>query len=191
MIALNLPATAQYYAAGVKQIIAWNTQPRVFAPPRLVDAYIAAQNAIPPREPVYVAVSVPSLLDFSRNPLYLGDELGAVAPDPGIPVFAGPEAVRTYFLSKGIHYVMAVDFDSALGLYSRPVWQRYREGNGGGGIPADVIEHNLAPIVLKMEENIDALATPQQTLRLKSRARHQTGLACDGAVPAQVYGLET
>jgi len=27
----------------------------------------------------------------------------------------------------------------------------------------DVIEHNLAPVVLKMEENIDALAMPERT----------------------------
>ena len=157
MIGINVPGAVRNFSSDVKEVGAWNTRPRVFMPPGLVDAYVEAQKAIPAGEGVYVAVSVPSLLDFSRNRIYLGDELGVVGPAPGIPVFGGAEAVREYFVSKGIHYVMAVDFDSALGLYSRPVWERFRDAAGqpAGG---DVIEHNLAPVVLKMEENIDALA---------------------------------
>ncbi len=162
MIGISVPGAVRNFSSEVKEVVAWNTQVRVFVPPRLVDAYVSAQKAIPAGEGVYVAVSVPSLFDFSRNRIYLGDDLGVVAPDPGIPVFGGVEAVRDYFLAKGIHYVMAVDFDSALGLYSRPVWERFRDA-AGQPVGGDVIEHNLAPVVLKMESTIDALAVPGRT----------------------------
>ena len=143
VIGNNVPGAVRNSSGEVKDIVAWNTRPRVFVPPRLVEAYVEAQKAIPAGRRVYVAVSVPSLLDFSRNRIYLGDELGVVGLEPGIPVFGGAEAVRGYFVAKGIRYVMAVDFDSAAGLYSRPVWERFRDAAGqpAGG---DVIEHNLA-----------------------------------------------
>ncbi|MGN6367664.1 MAG: hypothetical protein ACTHN5_05340 [Phycisphaerae bacterium] len=165
VVAVNVVPSVKEYWRGMGEVVAWNTRPRVFAPPRLVDEYVAAQRSMPAGAGVYVAASMPSLLDFSRNRVCVGDELGVVAPDPGIPVFEGAEAVRMYFLSKGIHYVMAVDFDSALGLYSRPVWERFRAAQGQP-VAGDVIEHNLAPVVLKMEEDLDALAAePGRTSR--------------------------
>lgn len=162
MLALNVPAAWGNHARSVEEMVTWNTKPRVFAPPRLVDQYVSAQQAIPAGEGVYAAVSLPSLLDFSRNRVFLADELGIVAPDPGIPVLSGPAAVRAYFLSKGIHYILAVNFDEAAGLYSRPVYVAFR-GHPEHLFMGDVIEHNLAPVVLKMEENIDALAMPERT----------------------------
>jgi len=42
--------------------------------------------------------------DFHRNTIYIADYPGMAGWAPGIPVGQGPEPVRAYFISHGIHY---------------------------------------------------------------------------------------
>ena len=84
--------------------------------------YRDAQNAIPAGKPFLAAVSYPSLLDFSRNPIVSVDAPGAASPDPGMPLFAGGPAVKAYLKNLGIDYMMLVDENSDLTLFSRKAY---------------------------------------------------------------------
>ena len=64
----------------------------------------AAQDAVPAGEPVLQAVMYAYPYDFHRNSIYIADCPGMAGWAPGIPVGHGPDGVRSYLLSHGIHY---------------------------------------------------------------------------------------
>jgi hypothetical protein len=64
-----------------------------------------AQETVPPGEQVLEAVLYAVPYDFRRNTIYIADFPGMAGWAPGIPLGRGPDAVRGYFLSHGIHYV--------------------------------------------------------------------------------------
>jgi hypothetical protein len=89
--------------------------------------YQEAQASIPPGQPVFVAASMPNLLDFIRNPLFICDAPGAASPDPGLPIFQGSQAVKAYLQHKGIHYLLIVDPNEDLTNFSRQRWTYAKE----------------------------------------------------------------
>lgn len=64
-----------------------------------------AQQTVPPGEQVLEAALHAYAYDFRRNTIYIADFPGMAGWSPGIPLGRGPDAVRDYFLSHGIHYV--------------------------------------------------------------------------------------
>lgn len=87
-------------------------------------AYGRLQLAVPAGAPMAVALDQPYLLDFARNPIFNLDTPGFASPAPGMPFFAGPEPVASYFLGRGIRYVAFVRGEDSRYQYRREVWLR-------------------------------------------------------------------
>jgi hypothetical protein len=93
-----------------------------FLDPRLRDAYRAIQKDIPPGEKVITMVDASYWLDYSRNPMFSINAVGGSSPPPGIPFHKGPDALLDYFRNLGFKYMIAVDFNNAVLLYTRRLW---------------------------------------------------------------------
>ncbi len=95
-------------------------------------AYSRMQNAIPEGEALLAVLDQPFALDYRRNPVFNVDVPGAASPDPGMPFFEGPEALKDYLLGRSVAYVAFRDFGIKGGcLYRRDLWefQARRGGN--------------------------------------------------------------
>ena len=95
---------------------------RSFLDPRLQDSYQQIQNSIPQGEVILTMVDAGYWLDYKRNPMFSINAVGSSSPPPGIPFGKGPEAFESYLQKLGIKYIIAVDFDNALLLYTRRLW---------------------------------------------------------------------
>jgi len=90
------------------------------------------QAAVPAGARLLTAVDHPFVLDFRRNEILPVDIPGAASPDPGMPFFKGPEALRAYLLGQGISHVAYRDFRVPGGcLYNRRLWEHYLGGPDG------------------------------------------------------------
>jgi hypothetical protein len=67
--------------------------------------YLKIQAVIPPQETILARVKDPFLLNFKRNNIFIVDFL-IPGPKPGMPIFAGSEAISQYLCSQGVKYVM-------------------------------------------------------------------------------------
>jgi hypothetical protein len=86
------------------------------------DRYAKLQAAIPAGERVAIMLDDPAFLDYGRNRIFNLDTPGYASPRPGIPAFAGPEAMRAYLRGLGIRYVAFVRSDRSRYFYRRPFW---------------------------------------------------------------------
>ncbi len=84
--------------------------------------YASLQAAIPAGENMAVMLDDPGFLDFSRNRIFNLDTPGYASPAPGLPAFAGPDAMRAYLRGLGIRYVAFVRSDRSRYFYRRPFW---------------------------------------------------------------------
>ncbi|MEI8284805.1 MAG: hypothetical protein WCG52_07415 [bacterium] len=92
---------------------------------QLEPAYKQLQELVPPGEKIFAVVDAPYLLDFARNPIDNIDSIGGASLPPGMPFEKGPEALKNYLSSHGYRYVLCVDFDNAVLLYTRKLWQNH------------------------------------------------------------------
>jgi hypothetical protein len=93
-----------------------------FLDPRLRASYQTIQNAIPPGAKVLTMVDASYWLDYKRNPMVSINAVGGSSPPPGIPFGKGPQALADYLRGLGFEYVIAVDFNNAVLLYTRRLW---------------------------------------------------------------------
>lgn len=63
------------------------------------------QSHVPTGEVILARLGRNYLFDFKRNPIWIADYPGAASPNPGLPIFEGPETMRQYLLDQGIRYV--------------------------------------------------------------------------------------
>ncbi len=89
--------------------------------------YAQAQQSVPPAAKIFVATTYPALFDFSRNPIFPIDMVGGASPDPGMPLLAGPDAVRTYLKNQGIDYLIFTNPDIDPAHLSLETWSKARE----------------------------------------------------------------
>jgi len=122
--------------------------------------YKRLQAAAPAGAGLFAVVSHPYALDYQRNHIAGVDVPGAASPDPGMPFFKGPEALKTYLKTQGLTYIVHRDFARAGGcLYDRRLWTQnetgtnYREGRF------------QARYYLDLMDNIDALAKTEKVVR--------------------------
>ena len=72
----------------------------------------------------------PFAFDYRRNAIVNVDVPGAVSPDPGMPFFQGPRALKAYLLGQSIRAVAFRDFAVAGGcLYGRDLWTAESQGD--------------------------------------------------------------
>ena len=84
--------------------------------------YAALQAAIPAGESVAVMLDDPAYLDYHRNQIFNLDTPGYASPGPGMPAFAGADALRAYLRGQGIRFVAFVRSDRSRYFYRRPFW---------------------------------------------------------------------
>jgi hypothetical protein len=92
---------------------------------QLQPAYKQLQDLVPPGEKIFAIVDAPYLLDYKRNPIDNIDVIGGASLPPGMPFEKGQEALKNYYTSLGYRYVLCVDFDNAVLLYTRKLWQNH------------------------------------------------------------------
>ncbi len=119
---LNLPQAPAELNAQFASLRQQMTEPRTFLDPRLKQAYQEIQAVVPPGEKILTMVDASYLLDYRRNPMFSINAVGGSSPPPGLPFGKGPEALSDYLKGLGIRYVLAVDFNNAVLLYTRKLW---------------------------------------------------------------------
>jgi hypothetical protein len=93
-----------------------------FFDPNLRKAYAQLQEQVPAGEKILTMVDASYWFDYRRNPMVSINAVGGSSPPPGIPFEQGPEALAAYLKGLGIRYVIAVDFNNAVLLYTRKLW---------------------------------------------------------------------
>jgi hypothetical protein len=93
-----------------------------FFDPGLNKAYADLQGLVPEGAKILSMVDASYLLNYKRNPIYSINAVGGSSPPPGIPFEKGSKALADYLKGQGIRYVIAVNFDQAVLLYTRKLW---------------------------------------------------------------------
>jgi hypothetical protein len=84
--------------------------------------YAAMQAHVPAGARLAVMVDDPEYLDFSRNDIANLDTPGYASPEPQMPMFCGPDALRGYFLDQGLRYLAFVRPTASRYFYRREFW---------------------------------------------------------------------
>lgn len=98
--------------------------------PAETGAYTQMLEGIAPDAPVLARLRLPYLLDFEHHRIFLMGFAGMSSPPPGLPLFAGSEAVAAYLRDSGVRY-LAYTYDppngemSLLNLNEGEIAQRY------------------------------------------------------------------
>ena len=132
-----------------------------FFDPSLKKAYADLQCLVPPGEKILTMVDAGYLLDYKRNPMVSINAVGGSSPPPGLPFEQGPDALASYLKGLGIRYVIAVDFDNAVLLYTRKLWNESTR-------PEWFYTSIWKPRFNDFMDNIDALAAQDGRLLAKA-----------------------
>lgn len=119
---VNLLGGFQELNSQVQSLSLANLPERSFLPAQLKTAYKSIQEKVPRGEKILTMVDAGYWLDYSRNPMQSINAVGGASPPPGIPFGKGPEALRNYLTDLGFKYLIAVDFNNAVLLYTRRLW---------------------------------------------------------------------
>ena len=123
----------------------------------LASQHAALQASAPAGTRVAVMLDDAAYLDFRRNRIVHLDTPGYASPAPGMPMFAGPEPLRAYFLGQGIRYVAFVRSERSRAFYRRPFWI-WRIHND-----AELFQV-MSAYALDMIDSLTALATRSKVL---------------------------
>ncbi|MDP6786189.1 MAG: hypothetical protein QGI13_03585 [Rhodospirillales bacterium] len=122
-------------------------------------AYASLQAAIPGGERLLVMTDQPFAFDYARHDILNIDAPGVVSPDPGMPFFRGPVALRRYLATQSIRYVAFKDFDRAIGCsysrYNRAMWDYHKSG-------PHLLWRRQSAYYLDMMDNLTALAESER-----------------------------
>jgi hypothetical protein len=88
--------------------------------------YKQLQVQVPRGEKIFAVVDAPYLLDYNRNTIHNIDMIGFATVPPGMPFGKGPEALKKYLLDLGYKYILCVDFNNAVFLYSRQAMSNHQ-----------------------------------------------------------------
>ena len=90
------------------------------------EAYLEAQRLLPPGARVVAAAEQAYLWRRDLHTIHGLDCLGQASPDPGMPFFAGAEAMAGYFTSLGYTHLAFTPPRRGLCLYSSAHWLSHR-----------------------------------------------------------------
>jgi hypothetical protein len=88
--------------------------------------YLKAQSLLPPGARVVSTAEQAYLWRHDRHVIHGLDCLGQASPDPGMPFFAGPEAMADYFTSLGYTHLAFTPPRRSFCLYSYSHWEGHR-----------------------------------------------------------------
>jgi hypothetical protein len=123
--------------------------------------YDDLQNKVPPGQKIFAVVDAPYLLNYKRNPISNVDVVAYASPSPGMPFHQGPDALRSYLVSLGYKYLLAVDFNKAVFLYNRKAMENH---------PRPEYREHAKHYVLDFLNNVDALSE-KSTIARNDNAR--------------------
>lgn len=132
--------------------------------PEIGEAYQKLQSLVPEGEPVLAVVDAPYLLNYRRNTIYNVDAIGGASPWGGMPFFKGPSALASYLLKNGVRYILTVDFDNALLLYTRKHWREHHR-------PEWFFKEVWGKHALDFMDNVDSLAASNRVLGTAANVR--------------------
>jgi hypothetical protein len=150
-----------------EKIVSLNMQVRQresFFPDELRKSYERLQELVPKSEKIFVVVDAPYLLDFKRNSIDTVNSIGGAGPFPGLPHKQSPEKLKKYLQKHGYRFVIAVNFDEAVLLYTRKLWMDHKR-------PEWYWKEVWAPHALDFMDNIDILAGGDATVAAAGNAR--------------------
>lgn len=84
--------------------------------------YARLQATVPAGERLAIMLDDPAFLDYRRNRIFNLDTPGYASPAPGLPAFAGADALRAYFRGLDIRYLAFVRSERSRYFYRRPFW---------------------------------------------------------------------
>ena len=120
--------------------------------------YQRMQAAVPPGAGLLAVIAHPFALDFARNPIVGLDVPGAAGPDPGVPYFRGPAALKAYLAGQSIGYAAIRDFAGPGGcLYGRAMWTAHAAGK-------NPMWRGQSRYYLDLMNNLDALAETEKVI---------------------------
>jgi hypothetical protein len=135
-----------------------------FFDPNLKKAYAGLQNLVPEGATILTMVDASYWFDFRRNTIYSINAVGSSSPPPGMPFEKGPHELTTYFKGLGIRYIIAVDFDNAVLLYTRKLWSETTR-------PEWIYPQIWRPRFLDVMNNFDALDKEGKVVARAANAR--------------------
>jgi len=140
------------------------TQSGSFFSDDLKKSYEHLQEIVPKGEKIFAVVDAPYLLNFQRNKIDTINSIGGAGPLPGLPFKQGADRLKKYLLDHGYRYVIAVNFDEAVLLYTRKLWMDHKR-------PEWYWKEVWAPHALDFMDNLDAIASDEATIATSANAR--------------------
>lgn len=115
------------------------------------DLYDRMQSTVPEGAGILAMVFHPFAWDYTRNNIANIDIPGVVSPDPGMPLFKGPEALKKYLVDLSLPYLAIGNFNEpGQCLYYRRFWEFQRDTRFS-------MWQALAPNYLDFMESAEAL----------------------------------
>jgi hypothetical protein len=161
---VNAPQAAREWGTRAKTLPEEIILPETILDRNLGFAYQILQDKVPARKSILAIVDAPYLLNYSRNPIYNVDAIGGASPWGGMPFFKGPETLKSYLLKNGVDYILTVDFDKALLLYTRKHWLEHQR-------PEWFFKEVWGKHALDFMDNIDKLADWGQVIGSEANVR--------------------
>jgi hypothetical protein len=161
---VNAPQAGREWGLRVKTLPEETILPETILDQNLGVAYKILQDKVPAGKAILAVVDAPYLLNYGRNPIYNVDAIGGASPWGGMPFFKGPEALKGYLVKNGIDYVLTVEFDKALLLYTRKHWIEHQR-------PEWFFKEVWGKHALDFMDNIDKLGDWGQVLGAEANIR--------------------
>jgi hypothetical protein len=161
---VNAPQGGREWGMRVKTLPEEIALPETILDRNLGLAYQTLQNKVPAGKAILAVVDAPYLLNYARNPIHNVDAIGGASPWGGMPFFKGPEALKSYLVKNGVDYVLTVDFDKALLLYTRKHWIEHQR-------PEWFFKEVWGKHALDFMDNIDQLADLGKVIGSEANAR--------------------
>jgi hypothetical protein len=102
----------------------WEHPSTPWNPPDPDPSYQQVQAAVPVGARIAVMVDQYDHFDLRRNDIQSLDMIGAISPQPGMPLFGSADDVAHYLVDQGFRYLIVVHPDAANYLYRRDTWQK-------------------------------------------------------------------
>ena len=161
---VNAPQAGREWGLRAKTLPEEFVLPETILDRNLGLAYRLLQDKVPAGKSILAVVDAPYLLNYSRNPIYNVDAIGGASPWGGMPFFRGPEALKNYLVNNGVDYILSVEFEKALLLYTRKHWLEHQR-------PEWFFKEVWGKHALDFMDNVDKLADWGQVLGTEGNVR--------------------
>ncbi len=157
LVAVNLPNAGNeltLMAESLPQQAVSSTQRLVT--PIITKGVTELQEKTEPGAVIFAAIDTPYALNFNRNKIFTADVAGACSIGPW-PLEKGPDALKNYLRSVGVDYLLVVDFENAMLLYTRRHWKEHQR-------PEWFFKEVWGRYMIDFMDSVDALALSERVV---------------------------